>query len=397
MEFKDLTEKIIEYLDGELPPEEEKELFSALANDDELRNIMREHLTISRTIQADLQSFQPPATATLNIISTLGLSLQNDISTFNNPSSSKSHWSKAKKIGIPILIAFISSFLTFLVMQNMYKNQKIENIPGKAIVQTPPVIISTVDNSKEKLFAPESIASNQKKNELNNTNQINNESINQQFQTSSFNQIEFQQLQFPNTLTLSQNNLKDFDTKSKFYVQNIFSNNKIDYSQPRTILVTFRGIVGKSFPNPDILNNSNNNLLSNSSVGFYFTQTNNIKFGIEFGSEIFGLSYLNTKDGIEYTYEQKPNIYWGAVGVEYIFPEQIMNTRELHPFVALLAGGSQIGGPLVKGIAGLKYKPTGSNIELFIAGEGTMLFYQNQRNYYLTRKIGLTYGMSIIF
>ncbi len=397
MEFKNLNEKIIEYLDGELPQFEEQELFSALASNEDLRNIMREHLAISRAIKADVDAFQPPANATFNILSSIGIPITAE--GLQQNTIPKSYWTKTRKVGIPILLVILSSLLTFLVTYNFMKPIEPTSKVAKAIVQTPPVIIASsiddgIENSTAKIaniLVPKHNQNKPNANQLTISNYQDNVSTNQVLLNETKNSPSntttkyFADLNNP-TQALPKQNWKLNNSKR-------FENSE----QPRNVYFTFRGIVGKSFPNPNIPFANANKIFTNMSVGLYFTQWDNVKFGIELGNEVFGLSYLNVKDGIEYTYEQKPSIYWGAVSVDYNCPVQLSSIPTIHPFITALAGGTQIGGPILKGIAGLRFRPYGSNFEMYLGTEGTLLFYQNQKNYYLTRKISLTYGMSIIF
>lgn len=394
MELEKITEKIIEYLDGELPPSEERELFDALASNEELRHIMREHLTITRTIHTDLDAFQPPPEATMSILNSLGIGVTSTTQPFE-----KSFWAKTKKFGVPILLVLITSLITFLITYNIMKQTEHTEV-AKSIVQTPPIIIaSSVDNevatkTKKSSHYPITIASkkfatkeNTNKQESLNFSDNKNSSFALETKAISNNAYN-ESILTPRNSEINHlaSNFTDFP-KNRFF----------ETEQPKNIYFTLRGMVGKSSPNPNISYSAANKIFSNASTGLYFTQWDNVKFGIEFGNEVFGLSYLNVKDGVEYTYEQKPNIYWGAVAVDYNFPFEILSIKHLHPFMTVLAGGSQIGGPLFKGIAGLKFRPYGSNFELYLGTEGTLLFYQNQKNYYLTRKLSITYGMSIIF
>jgi hypothetical protein len=391
-----ITEKIILYLDGELPQHEETELFTELASNEELRNIMREHLTIQRFIQKDTEILQPPPSATLNILSSIGISIDS-LQDSNYPIAKPT--SRTKKYAVPALLIILSSLVTFLTTYFVMHNQSNNKEVAKTIVQTPPIIISSyVDNT------PISTTNVDRNNQRNTTRYTPNRLETPSGQTEAFASTPYTPRAVEitrNTANATSNRIENIDPR--FTNSVIFSDQstsrqlQVQEIQPKNIYFTLRGMTGKSFPNPNIEQMQSNKILSNASVGLYFTQWDNIKFGIEFGNEIFGLSYLNVSNGIEYTYEQKPQIYWGAVGIDYTFPYQILNISQLHPFTTALAGGTQIGGPLMKGIIGIRYRPMRSNFEFYLGAEGTFLFYQNQKNYYLTRKVGLTYGMSIIF
>lgn len=395
MEFKDITEKIIEYLDGELPVTHEQELFQALAANEELRRLMREHLTISRTIQYDVNSLQPPASATVSIINTLGLSVANNFTNSSlHQKTSPPILKKANKFLVPAFLAILSSLLTFVATYYYFSTSKNEIQESKAIVQTPPIIVSTAEPIKpivHKVFVNKSSHEVLEKEEV---------ATHTNFPASVHTPVlQFSQTKINlgggvNALGKSNNFVQP---ENNILVNQRISNEEFKNKNIRNVSLSFRGIVGKSFPNPSISSSSTNKTLTNASAGLYFTQWDNIRFGIEFGNEVFGLSYKNVMSGIEYSYEQKPSIYWAAVGLDYTFPFNVLNIENLYPYTTLLAGGSQIGGPLLKGIAGLKYRPLNSNFEIYFGTEGTLLLYQNQKNYYLTRKISFTYGMSITF
>ncbi|MFN3307092.1 MAG: hypothetical protein ACK42Z_07895 [Candidatus Kapaibacteriota bacterium] len=397
MELNRNIEQIIEYLDGELPVTEEQELFSALVESEALRNAMRDYLTISRAIRFDTVSFQPPPVATLNILTKLGF---NNNDYLNPPfQNTKSFSSKMKKFVLPILIALVSSLGTFLGTYFYFtKNQPVSDIP-RAIVQAPPIIISSLHDEDNIAPANNNISFNTYTRR--SANQDSEAVVARSLQNSGTEPMNYilESHRFKAN-ALNENNLIKDNSQNEFY-QTTFQQDrelfKFNASKPKDIFFTFRGIIAKSFPDPDIVSKGTDKLFANLSAGLYFTQWDNIKFGIEFGNEIFGLNYQNIKDGIEFTYEQKPNLYWAAAGVDYTFPKELMQIANIHPFATILAGGSQIGGPLLKGLFGLRYRPHNSNFEIYLATEGTLLFYQNQKKSFLSRKFGLTYGISVVF
>jgi hypothetical protein len=67
-------ELLISYVDGELPIEQEHQLFAHLAaNTNDVRSVMREMLAIRAAVQSDTEAFTPPPMATAGIFSTLGM------------------------------------------------------------------------------------------------------------------------------------------------------------------------------------------------------------------------------------------------------------------------------------------------------------------------------------
>lgn len=392
MDTEHISKKIIEFLDGELPQSEEQSLFFLLSESDELRNVLKEHLAISRSVRNDFSAFVPPSSAIFNIAKTLNLKTIGQ-TVPNKPSF-------FAKLGKTAVLVLSTSILTFLLTFLLIKpDGSINNEPLRAIVQTPPIIFA----EHEKNIADNNSLTKQKKYTVLNVTS-NNHSLDQISETP-FEDSE-QKNQTNSNISLVEhitNNLNIADENDRIISPNNIKPTKLIFNsylksnsllQDKSFVITLRGLTGKSFPNPDVAANDITSL-SNLSFGFYFTQWDNIKFGIEFGRETFGLSYENIADGILFNYEQKPSILWGAVGIDYSIPVSIYNSFQ--PFVTLLAGGTQIGGPLVKGIAGIRFRPANSNFEAYLGAEGSLLFYQNQKIFYLTRKIGLTYGIAIIF
>ncbi len=403
MEIQNISERIIEYLDGELPISEESELFSALSQSEELRAEMREHLQISRSISKDTEALVPPPNALSAISSVLGIGnsqpIEHPIGGAIVPKNSL--W---KRFRLPMAFALVASLITFTITYFAMNSNDSQNIlSSKAIVQTPPIIIASsgdspqpivkngqrlplgstaierlrVESSTEEDSNPSSRTDNSELITLNSVNKA----------TTSVNLNVLNEKQVPNLIN-------QLNSKNNYNFE--LTNEKDNIGRSSSLII--RGIVGHSFPNPDV-EPQNTLLFSNMSAGLYFTQWNNIKFGIEFGRESFGLRYKNIENNIAFYKEQKPTIYWAAAGFDYSLPYKIFNGYgfEVQPFIDILAGGSQIGGPLLKLITGLRLNPNTYGVGMFLGFEGSALFYQNQNKFYLSRKLGLTYGLSINF
>ncbi len=386
MENYDLSQKIIEYLDGELPVSEEPLLFSALAESEELRSEMRQQLAIRNSILVDKDAYSPPTDSFNNIGKILGLSIVTNYSTGNSLTKA----GNVSKYLSPVFFTLLGVVLTLLFLKFGFKPEEIpQGQRNVSIVQTPPIIISTfeeekngssssyiIDKSKVKVQEP--LDYENETNRFSNTNLLN-----ESRQYYSVSTIE----------NLSNQNA----FRSKFQVNEEtprigFDDNSVN-EQRFSILI--RGISGRSFPNPEV--STNDNLLySNMATGVYLSRWSNVKFGIEFGREPFGQKFRNT-EGIEFIVEQKPMIFWGAVGMDFSTNLTRLNSYLVNSYVTLLAGGTQIGGPLLKLLSGVRLEPAGLGVGMYFGLEGTMLFYRNESRIYNTNKLGVTYGLSINF
>lgn len=403
MDTQNISERIIEYLDGELPISEEPELFSALSQSEELRTEMREHLQISRSISKDTEALVPPPNALLTISSALGIGGGQPIEqpVENAVVSKNSFWQRFRW---PIVSALVASLITFTITYFAMNSNDSQNIlSSKAIVQTPPVIIASsgdvpqpTDKDKHRLslgsmgighqrVEPSTEEYSNPPSQPDNLESVTLNPVNKVTTPTDLNVLSEKQVQNSINL-LNSNNDYNFE----------LLNEKDHIGRSSSLII--RGMIGHSFPNPEV-ETQNTLFFSDMSAGLYFTQWNNIKFGIEFGRESFGLRYKNIENNIAFFKEQKPMIYWAAVGFDYSLPHKIFDGYgfEIHPFVDILAGGSQIGGPLLKFITGLRLNPNSYGVGMFLGFEGSMLFYQNQSKFYLSRKLGLTYGLSINF
>ncbi|MGQ9819774.1 MAG: hypothetical protein ACUVQ1_07620 [Candidatus Kapaibacteriales bacterium] len=387
--------KIIEYIDNELPPSEEPNLFSMLAQSEELRTEMREQLRISRLVSKDRTNLFPSQTVTMNILSSLGIS-QSQMNLNSSPFAETHKMSFLQKLKLPVVSALISSIITFLVVFFLIKQDSGDrnNLSKFQIIQTPPVIISSMENITDNTSYP--------KKSLNQI--VNNEQSPIGLANKKFDSYSNVSKIFDETLvkfsgknfSLKRNYQKDLDGFSNYFDLSSLSNKVgIDENNGKYSLI-FRGMQGFTFPNPNLASNDAL-LFSNIGIGFYFLQFSRVQFGVEFGREIFGQRFINSIDDIDFYYEQKPMLYWGAVGAKFHLFDNLWGVNDLSSTATLLAGGTPIGGPLVKLLFGLNWTPESSILGMYLGLESTLLAYQNQNKYYISKKLGLTYGLMLNF
>lgn len=396
MEDSNAFKKIVEYIDNELPLSEEATLFSILAQSEELRTEMREQLRISRLVMKDRVNLSPPQSVTMNLLSTLGFSQTQ--SGASSPIPVEAHkislWQKFK---LPVISALLSSLITFLVVFFLLqKNTNIENKLASQypIVQTPPIIISTVEGASDNFSNPPSSVNQISKIKQNHIS-LNEEKFDS-ISNISKNFVETQIKSPSEGSLIARNPRQSLNTSSNYLFLSPFPNN-IGFNEGKgKHSLVIRKMQGFSIPNPNI--ESNDALLfSNMSIGFYFLQFSHVQFGVECGREVFGQRFINSIDNIDFYYEQKPMLYWGAVGAKYFFSDNLWGIDNLSSTATLLAGGTPIGGPLVKLLLCLNWAPESSIFGMYFGLEGTLLGYQNQNKYYWSKKLGLTYGFMINF
>lgn len=395
MQDSRISEKIIEYVDGELPVSEEPSLFSSLAESEELRAEMREQLRISRIVSKDRGTLIPSPSITLGVLSALGFVQEAPNSPLTAPIN-VGKFSLWQKIRIPFTVAVLSSLLTFLSVYFFMRQSKDgENkyVSKPAIVQTPPIIITSLETTSKTKHTDKSTFYTQvdrhkyEGNLIVDSKEISNNQANFFVDRVNPPQNDI------SILPIKENNVNSLNRIPTF----IFQRNKIDNIQGNgRYTLILRGMQGFTFPNPDV--NTNDALLfSNMSIGFYFLKFSRVQFGVEFGREIFGQRFVNTVNNIDFYYEQKPMLYWGAVGTKYYIADNFLGIKDLSPTATLLAGGSQVGGPLIKLLLGLNWDPKGTGLGMYLGVESSVLTYQNQNRFYWSKKFGLTYGMLFNF
>ena len=115
--------------------------------------------------------------------------------------------------------------------------------------------------------------------------------------------------------------------------------------------------------------------------------------GLEFGNETYPMVFEGDRNGQTLLYEQNPSTMWA--GLTYRYTGNIFGAMPIAPFGQVVLGGGKYG-PVGRLAAGFQYAPSG-NLSFLLGVESSALAYRHQSNWYLSPKIGLTYGMSVNF
>lgn len=109
------SELLSQYLDNELDPAKEQELFSMLSEDDALQSEMKEMLAIRETVQQDTEAFTPPQKSTKRIFAALGYTVPAATISGGIVASTGSFLSK---VWLPTVSAVVASLVTALLVFN---------------------------------------------------------------------------------------------------------------------------------------------------------------------------------------------------------------------------------------------------------------------------------------
>lgn len=157
--------------------------------------------------------------------------------------------------------------------------------------------------------------------------------------------------------------------------------------------VNVRGMVARNFPD-NYSSTKTQGGLYNFSIGVYSNLANseNIRFGLEFGKEAFNQKFSKKATIGSVSYEQSPVIFWGAVSAH-----ANLGSFDFAPgvssFARLMLGSTELG-PMSKIIVGFDYDIGKSGIGLMMGLEGSLMLYQNKTEWYSSQKLGFTFGAS---
>lgn len=151
-----------------------------------------------------------------------------------------------------------------------------------------------------------------------------------------------------------------------------------------------RGLVGmRVFPWRSLTSYSST-AIENIAIGGLYQWSEEWAIGAELGQEVLPL-YTAASDG---SFHLRPTAQWAGVRAHYT-PEVMRIGEGVQPFASALVGGT-ISGPLAKSMIGLQWQPD-SRVSLFLAVEGTALWYRYQQQWYGLQKLGMSYGVEVKF
>jgi hypothetical protein len=131
--MNNISEKFLDYLQGNLNVSEESELFSILSYDEEMRNEFKNFLTIEKSLRKSSMSFMPPANVTNLIFTQLGVNSYNPQLGENANKLTSASFINGKYFP-SIITGLVSIIATVLIMLNLMnssndssKNNMLEN------------------------------------------------------------------------------------------------------------------------------------------------------------------------------------------------------------------------------------------------------------------------------
>lgn len=398
--------KISEFLDGELNPEETRELFNFIADNPELQEELKSSMAVRNMFHQEL--IPPPKQSRIMLYSKLNL--QKTAVVLSLLLSFFAYFRRFllnPAVGATLLgiVIFLTGYFTSEYAKNkdnsinpattntqiISQQDNISNVPivsskelnmnsSNNLAQTTQPIIA---NKKITKISPvQNFDKVETKIEKQNTGNTENENIARQT-TEDTDKIVF--------ATLYDNNSKQLkigSTKSNFTEIDYFISSFLD---KMSISIT------KSNNSSNIktdLEPLSNPLLNDYSIAIGYNINENNIISFELGQENFPQRYtgvINESNAIIY---QVYTAQWYGVSYQYNF-DKVSNKLLINPFFRVLSSLTKVG-PFFKTSLGMNYY-VNDKLILNLGLEGSTLIFEFQGNQFNTAKYGIFYGAKLNF
>lgn len=404
------SEKLMLYLDGELPQEQETELFSLLASHADLRTEMRDGLAIRAAIGGDIDAFTPSAEQTTAVFAGLGFAAPYSAAQPSQP--------KNRQFWVPFLWLLgglcmggaAAYWLTQSHVSQQFANEK------HALEQTITRLNETVSKLSKPVMSSTEVQSTTAETQpqvktvvvyrdrivtMPNESEPVNHNVTNEYDMSdeSPNSNSAEAISVANRQEISMNNEQMLQSTSPTIsmaeplpMQNTMPSILANSLFPR-FWSQVRGIGTLSqYPNISATNAVTGLTNVNVAVGYSFSP--NVAAGIEIGREPFMLKYSGTVNGRTLRYEQQSSMLLGGVIIQGK-TNPIEGFMGIQPVGTLFLGGSEIGmmGRLSTGV----YCPLNANVSFYGGLEYSLMNFTYQANSFTTQKVGFTYGLQFTF
>lgn len=434
------TRLIHDYIDGALNKNEQDLLFAELFQNAELRNEFNQQLKLHTISQKDMAMISTPVSATNAIFTKLGYSIPSGASVYGQGTAAAGTSKFApfllflKKYTGNVFTAVLSAGLTALILYFILDFGSGNNINsgdlGLNTTQNQSVQQSDIPNiSSGELSNLQQVQMSDGQNILNQKqleDLINGAIANymNQFQTqyqtlyaSINNSAEGLKLisdkldnysndrnitYWPMSYLMLSDDLRRMDNTNN---QNPVTLSKTPSSTPDVVSIEPQGPYSsdsrismsiRGFSNsPNLKLNvpsGSNPWFNNMALGANYNIGKGHSFGVELGQENFPQEFTRTLWGEDLKYKQNPLLFWYGASYKYSMHNFII-PEILYPYIQVFGGATTVG-PIGRAQIGLNYKPD-SKVTLNLGIEASSLWYNVQGTVYDSKKLGLTYGLSI--
>ncbi|MCX6153919.1 MAG: hypothetical protein NT007_07160 [Candidatus Kapabacteria bacterium] len=405
------SERLCAFLDGELHGSDVGNLFYELAQNSDLQEEMRQHISLRKMFKGNVVA--PPSNLKNKILIGAGIGA-GLTAPFVSPTSFGVADFFTKFLGSRIFAivgsTVVSALTTALIISSVGKDDKISNqmvqnnaLPNQELVSSIPV----------KKLATETKPIT--------TNKISKSTRKTSFSLPSYlfiagipsipDNVQAQPVQQPEPEFNSNKNFSEIRTSNvnsvvqplksheifSIVTQTNNSNDRYLKTKAQNYSLNIRKMAQGSIPDVNIVP-YNEPIINNLAINLMYKINDNHSMGIEIGQEdLMQKFHGKESDGHEYGYNQAYVAFWTGFSYQYTgSPVKPYDKYfDMRPFIHALIAGTRIG-PYIKESVGLELFIS-DNLLFSLGIEHGLLLYKYQENYFSTNKLGLTYGFSVKF
>jgi hypothetical protein len=408
------SELLNSYMEGDLDNQGETRLFRMLAENEELRIEMRDHLNIGMLVRGDSEKLLPSSALRQQVFRAVGIGA----SAPPSAPPAVAPW-YGRPLAISILSALASALLTLGVVGGVERGAvdgRVEGTKGTVSgVVTVPKQVSGRDGREqehEMATGPAPVAElNQQKRFSERgsggpaiTERQGSASHRHQVLESTGNAdtvataprapkwVLAQRVNGPQTLQLPADSIVILLVPRVAVGENFPQRPATE--PDRRIAVSMRGMRAASFPAIEQAAGSSP-WFNDMSVGVSYAANDHQSLGLEVGQESFPQEYSGQENGQTVHYRQRPLLFWAGLTYQQRFNGLAIGDH-IVPFAQGTVGATEVGG-LGRLAAGLLYRADGRTT-FSLGAEGSWLPYKFQGTWFTgTGKLGVTYGLSLLF
>ncbi len=419
----DYEQIIHEYIDGSLEAGRELELFSVLAQNDELRLDFRNQIAIKNAIRSDVRAFTPKAESTMKIFSTLGFEAPVSVPTPIPTPIATGFWASLGLSGgkvLPlILTSILSAGLTAALMllffkpeiyglndnngySNSLNNSNIAVIKSNSNIEPENNYLKYFVNDKNGYKKSENITpkiiykyvlverQNGIENGLEKTEAINKIIKTSKDELNLITESGVVPVKIRNSKLMS-NKLMPENISNPFNLNDLADIFNLDKDLGLGIEV--RGNEA-FYQNKERISPSEKQQFNNSAIAVFYKPMSEFAVGFEYRRENFYQIFKGYENNKLFQFEQQPNYQTYNIAFRYI-PEYAKYIF-LQPFAQLSYGITDKSGQIGRFMLGAEISPN-KGWTFMMGAEYNMLAYNYQSNNFYSDKFGLNFGLAFKF
>lgn len=409
-------EQLQQLLDGELDPIHESTLFGELAINGDLRTELREQIAIKNAVQDDRMTLMPPAALTNTLFTGMGFAAPLAGAAAGAAGGSMlMQW--LSRLGIPILSAITAATITYTAFDASEPSTGMQrHAPAPAAQEAaqaqaaePAAAAEPAPSTGTLQRAPSADPALRAEN---NALRAENARLRSQLASSTEQPIATRtpddgrrtmddgrltsDLEAPTNLLASQVHVTNDvamtrSADTRFLAPQTLRGFETAYQKYPSLMLQVRGFQLAPTINTAALEQSD--WYTNLGIAALYQLNRNHSVGIEIGNESFPMVFEGDRNGQLVRYEQYPTTAWA--GLTYRYTGSNFGATSFAPYGQFMVGGSKFG-PIGRMSGGVQYTPVGP-LSFVFGVETSALAYTFQNNWYLSPKVGLTYGLAVRF